>query len=134
MIGLDIVIKPAPSNEYNACKRISADECRVMMDVRHKFFDLASFQQVAARPLLTTNSPAEFGDEESSLQGFGESPSSRFPPFMRQGGIFLFDRNDIAGNLDCNSLPSERGSKIGLGRFSVAVEANQRQQPRKHIQ
>src|SRR6266480_849019 len=100
-----------------------------MMDVRHKFFDFASLQQVAAWPLLTTNSPAEFGDEESSLQGLGESPSSRVPPFMRQGGIFLFDRNDIAGNLDCNSLPSERGSKIGLDGFSVTVETNQGQEP-----
>src|SRR6266576_5341517 len=104
MIGLDIVIKPAPSNESNACKRISADECRVVIDVRHKFFDLSSLQQVAAWPLLTTNSPAEFGDEESCLQSFGESPASSVPPFAGQSGILLFDRNDITWNLDCNSL------------------------------
>ena len=115
-------------------RKNSAHDCQVVIDVRHKLFELASLQQVGSRSLFAANCSTELRDEESCFQRFGEGPASSVTPFMGQSGIFLFDRNDIARDLDCNSLPSERGVKVGPGRFSVAVETNQRQEPGKHIQ
>src|SRR6266446_7121693 len=100
-----------------------------MIYVRHELFDLTSLQQVGSRSLFAANCPAEFGDEESRFQGCGESPASSVPPFTGQSGIFLFHRNNIARNLNRNSLASQCGVKVGPDGFSVSVEANQRQQP-----
>ena len=71
--------------------------------------DASLLQQVIARALLARHSAGELGDEETGAQGFGESPPCGLAPFSGQAWIFLLDSSDVAGNLDCDSLPSQRG-------------------------
>src|ERR1700733_15528881 len=82
----------------------------------HIVFDFRFFQEIDARPLLASDGAAEFGDEETGIQRFGESPSGLQSPLPSQRGIFSFDLDDVARNFKRNSLAIQRGSEVGPGR------------------
>src|SRR6266481_3727248 len=100
------------------------------LQLRDVLRDATLLQQVVARSLLSANSAAKLGDEETGSQGLGKSPTRCLAPFPCQTWILPFDLPDIAWNLDCDPLARQCGRKIGAQGFAITVELDQRQESR----
>src|SRR5437868_4521437 len=131
---------PALARESDARNSI---ECGVLgspsrLDSSLKFGHVLRYasllEQVVARALLPTNRTAELRYKETGLQSFGESPTRGLAPFPGQPRIFLLHSSDITRDLDGDPLSCQCRRKIGPERLAIAIESEQRLQPRKRIQ
>src|SRR5205809_6355587 len=85
-----------------------------------------ALQQIRSRPLLSSDRPAEFGDDKSCLDRSAECATRDRSPLACQFAIGPLDSIDVARNFNSDPLTRQRLRKIALDRTAVGIEPHQR--------